>query len=93
VLFRSANAVHLAAGLPSPAGDDRDPHDPRLRWVSVRRKAGAFPEATALVARFDPEGKLPLACRTVVVGDAAAARDGPERLRELDERLASGATG
>lgn len=87
-----ANAVHLAAGLPSPAGDDRDPHDPRLRWVSVRRKAGALPEATALVARFDPEGKLPLACRTVVVGDAAAARDGLRIVVRTPrpERLAAG---
>lgn len=70
------SAVHLAAGLEPPASlDQRDPHDPSLRWVSVRRGSGAFPSPEALLARFAP-GEKPLWCRGVIVADANAAHDG-----------------
>ena len=70
------NAVHVAAGLEPPARlDDRDPHDPSLRWVSVRHGDGSFPSTEALLARFAP-GEKPLWCRGVIVPDASASHDG-----------------
>ena len=70
------NAVHVAAGLEPPARlDDRDPHDPSLRWVSVRHGGGSFPSTEALLARFAP-GEKPLWCRGVIVPDASASHDG-----------------
>jgi len=70
------NAIHVATGMQPPAVlDDRDPHDPRLRWVSVRRAGTGFPAAGALRERFPGSGR-PLWARTVVVPDDAAARDG-----------------
>ena len=70
------NAVHLAAGLEPPAHvDERDPHDPALRWVSVRRAGDALPAPETLLARFSP-GEKPLWCRTVIVPDANASHDG-----------------
>ena len=71
-----ASAVHLAAGLEPPASlDERDPHDPSLRWVSVRRGSGAFPSPEAILARFAPAEK-PLWCRGVIVPDARGSHDG-----------------
>ena len=70
------SAVHVAAGLEPPASlDDRDPHDPALRWVSVRHGGGAFPSPEALLARFAP-GEKPLWCRGVIVPDAEASQEG-----------------
>ena len=70
------SAVHLATGLEPPASlDGRDPHDPSLRWVSVRRGSGAFPSPEAILARFAPAEK-PLWCRGVIVPDANASHDG-----------------
>jgi hypothetical protein len=70
------NAVHVAAGLEPPASlDNRDPHDPSLRWVSVRRGSGAFPSSEALLDRFAP-GENPLWCRGVIVPDTSASHDG-----------------
>jgi len=70
------NALHVAAGIAPPENlDDRDPDDPSLRWVSVRRGSGAFPSAEALLARFAPADK-PLWCRAVIVPDAEASHDG-----------------
>jgi len=72
------NAVHVAAGLAPPRElDQRDPHDPNLRWVSVRRDGGGFPAATDLLAHF-PGGPAALWARTVIVPDAAAADRGLE---------------
>jgi len=71
-----ASAVHLAVGLEPPARlDERDPHDPSLRWVSVRRGSGAFPSPEAILARFAP-GEKPLWCRGVIVPDARGSHDG-----------------
>ncbi len=70
------NAVHVAAGLEPPARlDDRDPHDPSLRWVSVRHGGGSFPSTEAILARF-ASGEKPLWCRGVIVPDASASHDG-----------------
>lgn len=72
------NAVHVAAGLAPPRElDQRDPHDPFLRWVSVRRDGGGFPAASDLLARF-PGEPAALWARTVIVPDAAAAERGLE---------------
>lgn len=72
------NAVHVAAGLEPPAAlDERDPHDPALRWVSVRHEAGAFPRATG-AARGATAAGVPLWARAVIVPTAAAAHDGFE---------------
>ncbi len=70
------NAVHVALGLAPPRDiDDRDPHDPWLRWVSVRRDGGPFPRAADIAARFPLQGR-PLWLRTVIVPDEDAARRG-----------------
>ena len=70
------NAVHAAAGIAAPVSlDDRDPHDPTLRWVSVRRGGGAFPSSEAILARFAP-GEKPFWCRAVIVPDAEASQEG-----------------
>ncbi len=70
------SAVHVAAGLEPPASlDDRDPHDPSLRWVSVRRNSGSFPSTESLLARF-AYGEKPLWCRGVIVPDMITSHDG-----------------
>jgi nicotinamidase-related amidase len=70
------SAVHVAAGLEPPADlDERNPHDPALRWVSVRRNSGSFPSTESLLARFAP-GEKPLWCRGVIVPDMIASHDG-----------------
>ncbi|MBM3954552.1 MAG: ThuA domain-containing protein [Planctomycetes bacterium] len=73
------NAVHVAAGVKPPRElDQRDPHDPALRWVSVRKVATAeFPAAADLVVRHTGSASA-LWARTVVVPDAAAAERGLE---------------
>ena len=70
-------AVHVAAGLEPPARlDARDPHDPALRWVSVRHGGGGpFPSPESLLARFVP-GEKPLWCRGVIVPDTSVSQDG-----------------
>ncbi|MFM8284552.1 MAG: nicotinamidase [Planctomycetaceae bacterium] len=70
------NAIHLAAGVKPPRDlDDRDPHDPGLRWVSCRRAAAAFPTIGGLLERFPAAGRT-LWARTVIVPDDDAVRGG-----------------
>ncbi len=70
------NAIHAAVGLQPPAAlDDRDPHDPSLRWVTVRQGGGAFPDPVALLDRFPP-AQRPVWCRGVIVPDDRASHDG-----------------
>jgi hypothetical protein len=93
VMRALVNAVHAAAGIAAPGSlDDRDPHDPALRWVSVRRDGGSFPSTEALLARFAPAQK-PLWCRGVIVPDASASHDGCFVFLRGDEVTAEGIRG
>ena len=70
------NAIHVAAGNKPPADlDDRNPLDPTLRWVSVRRGGEGFPTADSLLKRFGGNEK-PLWCRAVIVPGEPASHDG-----------------
>ena len=70
------NAIHVAAGREPPVNlDQRDPHDPSLRWVTVRRGGGGFKSLESLLERFPPVQR-PLWWRGVIVPDDSASHDG-----------------
>lgn len=72
------NAVHVAAGLDPPAAlDERDPHDPALRWVTVHTAGAGFPSPAEALARAGAGiGGESLWCRAVLVPCAAASNEG-----------------
>ena len=67
------NAIYWAAGLAPPASlDTRDPSDPTLRWVSIRR----IRDAQLSLNASHTERTDPLWCRAVLVPGAISAAEG-----------------